>query len=81
MVARGDEKSLVLYWYQTPKRVIANEFVAKFYTIIDGVRYHRSDTSLVRIVVPVLTTEDAAEATAVQFAQTIFTPVRSFLPV
>ena len=80
VVSRGDEKSLVLYWYQTPKRVIANEYAAKFYTIVDGVRYHRSDTSLVRIVVPVLTTDAAAEATAVQFAQTIFTPVRSFLP-
>jgi EpsI family protein len=80
VVARGDEKSLVLYWYQTPKRVIANEYAAKFYTIVDGVRYHRSDTSLVRIVVPVLSTEAAAEATAVQFAQTIFTPVRRFLP-
>lgn len=80
MVARGGEKSLVLYWYQTPQRVIADEYAAKFYTIVDGVRYHRSDTSLVRIVVPVLTTEAAAEATAVEFARTIFNPVRSFLP-
>jgi EpsI family protein len=80
VVARGDEKSLVLYWYQTPKRVIANEYAAKFYTIVDGVRYHRSDTSLVRIIVPVMSTEAAAQATAVQFAQTIFTPVRRFLP-
>jgi EpsI family protein len=80
VVSRGDEKSLVLYWYQTPKRVIANEYAAKFYTIVDGVRYHRSDTSLVRIVVPVLSTDAAAEAVAVQFAQAIFSPVRSFLP-
>jgi EpsI family protein len=80
VVARGDEKSLVLYWYQTPKRVIANEYAAKFYTIVDGVRYHRSDTSLVRIIVPVMSTEAAAQATAVQFAQTIFAPVRRFLP-
>lgn len=80
VVTRGEDKSLVLYWYQTPRRVIANEYAAKFYTIIDGVRYHRSDTSLIRIIVPVTTTEAAAEATAIQFAQTIFSPVRSFLP-
>lgn len=80
VVARGDEKSLVLYWYQTPHRIIANEYAAKFYTIVDGVRYHRSDTSLIRIIVPVTTTETAAEATAVRFAQSIFGPVRSFLP-
>ena len=80
VVSRGDDKSLVLYWYQTPRRVIANEYAAKFYTIVDGVRYHRSDTSLIRIIVPVTTTEAAAEATAIQFAQAIFAPVRSFLP-
>jgi EpsI family protein len=80
VIARGDEKSLVLYWYQTPRRVIANEYTAKFYTIVDGVRYHRSDTSLIRIVVPIMTTEAAAEASAVQFTQTIFTLIRHFLP-
>lgn len=80
VVARGEDKSLVLYWYQTPRRVIANEYAAKFYTIVDGVRYHRSDTSLIRIIVPVTTTEAAAQATAIQFARAIFAPVRSFLP-
>ena len=80
VVAKGDEKSLVLYWYQTPKRVIASEYAAKFYTILDGIRYHRSDTSLVRIIVPVEGSESAAESVAVQFAETVFEPIRSLLP-
>ena len=80
VVAKGDEKSLVLYWYQTPHRVIASEYSAKVYTILDGLRYHRSDTSLIRIVVPVDNGERAAEETAVQFAQAVFGPIRDLMP-
>jgi EpsI family protein len=53
LTARGDEKSVTLYWYQSHDRVIAGEFAAKFWLIADSIRYHRSDTSLVKIVVPV----------------------------
>lgn len=80
VVAKGEDKSLVLYWYQTPHRVIASEYAAKYYTIADGLRYHRSDTALIRIVVPVDNTQDAAQSVAVQFAQAIFSPVRELLP-
>lgn len=80
VVAKGDEKSLVLYWYQTPYRIIASEYAAKFYTILDGLRYRRSDTSLIRIVVPVESGEGAAETVAVQFAQAVFGPIRGLLP-
>ncbi len=48
IVSKGDDKSAVLYWYQTPHRVIANEYDAKFWLVADSVRYHRSDTALVR---------------------------------
>jgi len=80
-VAKGDQKSVVLYWYQTPHRVIANEYIAKLYTILDSVRYRRSDTSLVRVVVPVLNDgEAAAEQTAVRFVRSLFNPLREHLP-
>ena len=29
IVSRGSDRSVVLYWYQTPKRVIASEYAAK----------------------------------------------------
>ena len=80
IVAKGDEKSVVIYWYQTPYRVMASEFTAKFYTMVDGLRYHRSDTALVRVVVPVIGTEKAAESEAVQFIRGFFNTVSKFLP-
>ena len=36
-----------------PQRVIASEYAAKFWLVADAIRYHRSDTALVKIVVPV----------------------------
>ena len=81
IVQRGEDKSLVLYWYQTPRRVIASEFDAKFYLVLDSIRYHRSDTALVRVVVPVADgDEDAATKTAIRFVQSFFEPLREYLP-
>jgi len=50
----------VLYWYQSPNRVVASEYKAKFWTVADAIRYNRTDTSLVRVVVPVPGTDEAA---------------------
>ena len=81
IVAKGDEKSAVLYWYQTPHRVIANEYDAKFWLVADSVRYHRSDTALVRVVVPVRRDQDdKAVDLGVKFVQTVYPVLRSYLP-
>lgn len=52
VVARGTEKTLVLYWYQTAHRIIASEYEAKIWLVLDSLRYRRSDTAIVRIVAP-----------------------------
>jgi len=81
IVSKGDEKSAVLYWYQTPHRVIANEYDAKFWLVADSVRYHRSDTALVRIVVPVRRDQDdKAVELGVKFVQTAYPVLRDYLP-
>lgn len=81
IVAKGDEESVVLYWYQSQGRVIADEFAAKYYLITDSIRSHRSDTALVRIVVPSdANHEQQAEKAAIQFAQAAYPVVKSYLP-
>ena len=47
----GPQKVVVLYWYQTRSRVIASEWAAKFWVIVDRLKEQRTDTSLVRVVV------------------------------
>jgi len=81
VIARGDEESVVLYWYQSHNRVIARELQAKFWLVADAIRYHRSDTALVRIIVPVVNgARRQAEDTAVAFAQAVYPDIVRQLP-
>jgi EpsI family protein len=81
LTARGEEKSVTLYWYQSHHRIIAGEFAAKFWLIADSIRYHRSDTSLVKVVVPVREGgADAATRTAIDFVKAAFSSLSRQLP-
>jgi len=81
IVSHGDEKSVVLYWYQSHRRVIASEFSAKLWLVMDSIRYHRSDTALVRITVPVANNnQDAATRLGAEFVQTLFPVLTAYLP-
>jgi len=81
VVAKGEEQSVVLYWYQSRDRIIASEYWARLYMIADAIRYNRTDTALVRVVVPVIANEtDTATKTAEQFVQSFFTTLKQYLP-
>jgi EpsI family protein len=81
VVARGDNQSVVLYWYQSHNRVIASEYAAKIYTVADSIRYNRSDTALVRVVVNVDNGDtQKALQTAESFVQALFQPLKNWLP-
>ena len=81
VVARGDSRSVVLYWYESRDRVIASEYAAKVFVVADSIRYNRSDTALVRIVVPISGADQAtADQTARQFTQAVFPVLREYLP-
>ena len=85
LVARGDNQSLVLYWYQSQGRVVADEFAAKFYLVSDSIRKHRSDAALVRIVVPIYPGDKEAERaraekTAADFVTAVYPVVSEYLP-
>lgn len=53
IVSKGEDRQLVLYWYQTPTRVEGNEYWSKFHLVADAILTRRSDAALVRIVVPI----------------------------
>jgi EpsI family protein len=80
VVARGDNESVVLYWYQSHSRVVASEYRAKLFTVADSIHYHRSDTALVRVVVAANHGDTAAATTtAVSFVQSFFGPLKMYL--
>lgn len=81
VVAKGAERSSVIYWYESRDRIVGTEYAAKFYAILDSMRYNRSDTAIVRVVVPVINGDQgAADRRAVDFIQAAFPSVRDALP-
>jgi EpsI family protein len=73
VVSDGRSRAVVLYWYQTPRRVIAGEWAAKLWLVADALRDKRTDTALVRVVVwSARAPDDAATATAVRFANGVY---------
>jgi EpsI family protein len=83
VVEKGDARSISLYWYQSHNRVVASEYSAKFWLVADALRYHRSDTSLVRITVPLVREEDIERSTelAIQFARAVFPQLLTQMPL
>jgi EpsI family protein len=81
IVSRGPARDVVLYWYQSHGRVVASEYTAKIYVVADALRYHRTDTALVRVVVPVTGSDDDAVRAAREFVGSFFSPLAQFLPM
>jgi EpsI family protein len=82
LISRGDAQSVVLYWYQSHGRVVADEFAAKFYLVADSMRYHRSDTAMVRVVVPVANQDvEGALKNATDLATAAFPVVLNYFPL
>jgi len=84
VVQKGLERQVVLYWYQGRGRVVANEYLNKFWLMIDQARLGRSNAALVRIVAPAAGADDKAlqlaSASAEQFARAIYPRLSPYLP-
>ena len=80
VIQNGDYKSLMIYWYQGRGRNVASEYWGKVYTVFDSVRLRRSDGAMVRVTVPIRSSEAAAEQTAIEFASTASNVLPGFVP-
>jgi EpsI family protein len=80
LIQRKQQRALVLYWYQGRGRVVANEYAVKANLLRDAALRRRSDEALVRIVVPITSTEDQALATATSMARVIVPRLETALP-
>lgn len=81
-IQKGIERQVVLYWYQSHNRIVASEYWGKLYTILDAIRYNRTDAALVRIVAPIAAVgqEADSERAAIDFARTILPILGWYLP-
>ncbi len=80
MIEKGIEKQVVLYWYQSRGRVIASEYWAKIYLVLDAIGMNRTDGALVRVISPVVDSERMAEQQAVDFVKELYPLLGRHLP-
>ncbi len=80
LVSKGEDRQLVLYWYQERGRVVASEYWGKAYLVWDSMTRRRTDGALVRISLPVLASEDAADRQLAEFSRDVVPLLTEFLP-
>jgi EpsI family protein len=84
VVQKGLDRQVVLYWYQGRGRVVANEYLNKFWLMLDQGTLHRSNGALVRLVVPVNGLDAgalaSASASADTFARAMYPRLSPYLP-
>ena len=82
VIAKGDSRQLVLYWYWAHDRGVASEYWAKFYLVADSMRMNRSDGALVRITTPLYSgeTAEAAQQRLLPFAGDVAPLLDNYIP-
>jgi EpsI family protein len=83
VIEKGLDQQVVLYWYQSHGRVVANEYRSKFFLVYDAARLNRSDAALVRVTSArrhANETHAEAAARAAEFVKAVFPALERFLP-
>jgi EpsI family protein len=82
LIAKGEDRRLVLYWYWAHDRAVASEYAAKFYLVADSIRERRSDGSLIRVTTRLAASEslDSAQQRLLTFAGNVVPLVNTYVP-
>jgi EpsI family protein len=80
LIQNGNDKELLVYWYQGRGRAVASEYWGKIYSVLDSLRRRRSDGAMVRVTVPVGQSESTALDAAADFAANVSPVLPGFIP-
>lgn len=81
VIAKGNQRALVYFWYHSRGRVLARNHEKIFYMFWDRARAGRTDGSLVRFTIPIERgDEEAAEAVFQEFAGVVTPLLDDFVP-
>ena len=80
LVQNGNDRQLLVYWYQGRGRFVASEYWGKVYTVLDSLRYRRSDGAMVRIMIPLGRSENETLETAAELAGQIAPVLPAYVP-
>ena len=80
IIQNRDVQQLVYYWYDQRGRAVANEFVMKFWLIVDAVFKKRSDGAMVRLLTPVSGNVNEADAKLLDMMSRLETFLPEYVP-
>jgi len=81
VIAKGNSRQLVYYWYHSRGRVISEDWQKIVYVGLDRALQNRTDGSLVRFTVPIIGDDEAGAETAFQdLAPRILTLLPDYVP-
>ena len=81
VIARGEARQLVYYWYQSRGRVLAEDWKKVVYVGLDRARLGRTDGSLVRFTIPIVRgREEPAEEAFRDLAPRVVERLPEFVP-
>ncbi|HYJ45589.1 MAG TPA: EpsI family protein [Pyrinomonadaceae bacterium] len=80
IIQNGDDRQLLIYWYQGRGRKMASEYWGKIYTVIDSIRRRRSDGAMVRVMMPLGKSESETLSAATDLAAQIAPVLPAFVP-
>jgi exosortase D (VPLPA-CTERM-specific) len=84
VIQKGDQRSLMYYWFQQRERRTASEFGMKYYLLLDSLMTGRRDGALVRILTPIAAATERGVAEADGrlhvFAKDMIPRINNFLP-
>lgn len=80
LVQNGNHKEILIYWYQGRGRSVASEYWDKLYTVVDSARRRRSDGAMVRLMTPVVESEQNALELITDLAGQMSATLPAFVP-
>ncbi len=80
VIQNGNSRYLLIYWYHGRGRAVASEYWDKVYTVLDSARRRRSDGSMVRIMIPITGSEQAADEAATNIAAELAPHLANYVP-
>lgn len=82
VIEQKGSRQLVYYWFQQRGRVVASEYLVKWYLLVDAISEGRSDGALMRFTTVIGATEslDAADKRLADYAANIAPVLGDFIP-
>ncbi len=83
LIGKDDAKMVAFYWYHGRGRVVASEYLGRFYAIKDSMTLGRTDGALVRVIAPMGKGDGAAEQArqmGLDFARGLMPLLSSYIP-